>query len=172
MEAFTGLRSQGGVPVTQGSGLKKEMPRHPVSPKGVLLIVFLELFKVCKMTNSNYDLFKVSKMTNFNYDLFKVSKMTNFNYHHKNHPATNIYVFFKIGVFFAWDIRGVSKVAALYTTHYTNGEFTPTFTIFQFFLFFYFQCLSGYMCGHNLTMKFPPDFHNYTALKWLVNSFS
>ena len=100
MEAFTGLRSQGGVPVTQGSGLKKEMPRHPVSPKEVLLIVFLELFKVCKMTNSNYDLFKVSKMTNFNYDLFKVSKMTNFNYHHKNHPATNIYVFFKIGGFF------------------------------------------------------------------------
>ena len=87
MEAFTGLRSQGGVPVTQSSGLKKEMPRHPVSPKGVLLIVFLELFKVCKMTNSNYD-------------LFKVSKMTNFNYHHKNHPATNIYVFFKIGGFF------------------------------------------------------------------------
>ena len=51
------------------------MPRHPVSPKGVLLIVLLDLFKVSKMTNFNYDLFKVSKMTNFNYDSFKVSKI-------------------------------------------------------------------------------------------------
>ena len=67
---------------------KKKKSRHPVSPKGVLLIVFLELFKV-------------SKMTNFNYDLFKSSKMTNLNYHHKNHPATNISVFFKIGFFLA-----------------------------------------------------------------------
>ena len=38
------------------------MLRHPVSPKGVLLIVLLDLFKVSKMTNFNYDLFKVSKM--------------------------------------------------------------------------------------------------------------
>ena len=80
VEAFIGLRSQGGVPVTQGSGLKKKMPKHPVFPKGVLLIVLLDLFKVTKMTNFNDDLFKVTKMTNFNYDFFKVSKMTNFNY--------------------------------------------------------------------------------------------
>ena len=78
MEAFIGLRSQGGVSVTQGSGLKKKMLRHPVSPKGVLLL--LDLFKVSKMSDFNYDLFKVSKMTNFNYDLFKVSKMTNFKW--------------------------------------------------------------------------------------------
>ena len=38
------------------------MPRHPVSPKGVLLIVLLDLFKVRKMNNFNYDLLKVSKM--------------------------------------------------------------------------------------------------------------
>ena len=31
--------------------------------------------------------------------------------------------------------------------------------------------ISQYMCGHNLTMKFPPDFHNYTGLKGLVNSY-
>ena len=61
--------------VTQGGGLKKKTSRHPVSPKGVLLVVVLELFKVSKITNFNYDLFKVSKMNNFNYDLFKVSKM-------------------------------------------------------------------------------------------------
>ena len=53
----------------EGSGLKKKMPKHPVSPKGVLF-----LFKVSKMTKFNYDLFKGSKMTNFNYDLFKVAK--------------------------------------------------------------------------------------------------
>ena len=52
METLTGLRSWGGVLVTQGSGLKKRMPMCPVSPKGVLL-----------MTNFNYDL------TYFNYDL-------------------------------------------------------------------------------------------------------
>ena len=57
METLTGLRSWGGVPVTQGSGLKKKMPRHPVSPKAVLF-----LFKVSKMTNFNYDLLKVRKM--------------------------------------------------------------------------------------------------------------
>ena len=74
MEPFIGLRTQGRVLVTQGGGLKK-MPRYLVSPKGVLLIVLLDLFKVSKMTNFNYDLFKVSKMTNFNCDMFKVSKM-------------------------------------------------------------------------------------------------
>ena len=56
------------------------MLRRPVSPKGVLLIVLLDLFKVSKMINFNYVMFKVSKMTNFNYYMFKVSKMTNFNY--------------------------------------------------------------------------------------------
>ena len=35
-------------------------------------------------------------------------------------------------------------------------------------LFIHFHCLSQYMCGHNLTMKFPPDFHNYTGLNGLV----
>ena len=50
------------------------MPRHSVSPKGVLLIVLVDLSKVSKMTNFNYDLLKVSKITNFIYDLFKVIK--------------------------------------------------------------------------------------------------
>ena len=70
MEASIGLRSQGGVLVTQGGGLKK-MLRHLVSPKGVLLIVLLDLFKVSKMTNFNYELFKVSKMY-FNFFFFLV----------------------------------------------------------------------------------------------------
>ena len=66
--------------MTQGSGLKKKMLRHSVSPKGVLLMVLLDLFKVSKMTNFNYDLLKISKVTNFYFDLFKVSKMTNYFY--------------------------------------------------------------------------------------------
>ena len=33
-------------------------------------------------------------------------------------------------------------------------------------------CLSGYMCGHKLTIKFPTDLHNYTGLNGPVNSFS
>ena len=34
------------------------------------------------------------------------------------------------------------------------------------------ECLSQYMCGHNFTMKFASDFHNYTELNGLLNSFS
>ena len=51
------------------------MLRHPISPKGVLLIVLLDLFKVSKMSHFYYGIFKIGIMTYFNYDLFKVSKM-------------------------------------------------------------------------------------------------
>ena len=40
----------------KGNGLKKKMPRYPVSPKSFVLV------QSSKMTNFNYDLFKVSKM--------------------------------------------------------------------------------------------------------------
>ena len=47
-----------------------------------------------------------------------------------------------------------------------------SFSVFPFFrLLQLLECLSGYMCNDNLTMKFPPDFHNYTWLNGLVNSF-
>ena len=36
---------------------------------------------------------------------------------------------------------------------------------------FNFSSCYELMCGDNLTMKFPPDFHNYTGLNVLVNSF-
>ena len=52
----------------------------------------------------------------------------------------------------------------------------PTLTSFSVLAFLpllqLLECLNGYMCGHNLTMKFPPDFHNYTGLNGLVNSFT
>ena len=65
----------------------------------------------------------------------------------------------------------VCENVAIY--HYIKGEFPPLWQVFQFSLFFHlFQCLSQYMFGHNFTMKFPPDFHNYTGLNRLANSFS
>ena len=48
-----------------------------------------------------------------------------------------------------------------------------SFSVFPFFqLLQLLECLSGYMCGDNLTMKLPPDFHNYTGLNGLVNPFT
>ena len=44
-------------------------------------------------------------------------------------------------------------------------------TSFSVFPSFNFSSCYGFMCGDNLTMKFPPDFHNYTGLNGLVNSF-
>ena len=35
-----------------------------------------------------------------------------------------------------------------------------------------YMCVSQYMCGHNLTMKFQPDFQNFRALNGIVNSCS
>ena len=64
---------------------------------GILLMVFLDLFKVNKMTNFNYDLLKVSKMTNFNYDWFKVSKMCVCFF-----MVKNCYKFSKIGIHGEW----------------------------------------------------------------------
>ena len=90
------------------------MLRHPVSPKGVLLIVLLDLFNVSKMTNFNYDSFKVSKMTNFNYDLSKVSKMTNYScdafFMVKKllKVAKNRYTGKWVTFFFAWDFIWLS----------------------------------------------------------------
>ena len=75
METVIVLRNQAGVLVTQGSGLKKQMPMHPVSLKRVLRLGFLTCSK-SKKESFNYDLLKVSKNDYFNYDLFRVSKMT------------------------------------------------------------------------------------------------
>ena len=48
---------------------------------------------------------------------------------------------------------------------------------FNKFFSFYFspispptEMLKRYMCDYNLTMKFPPDLHNFAALNNLVNS--
>ena len=52
--------------------VKQGLPKHPVSPKGVLQVL-LRLVQSQQNDYFNHDLFKVSKMTIFNYDLFKVS---------------------------------------------------------------------------------------------------
>ena len=75
MEILIGLRSQGGVPVTQGSSLNKKMHRYLVSPTKVLMLGLFGLFKVIK---TFFNLSKARKMTVFKYYLFKVSKMTIF----------------------------------------------------------------------------------------------
>ena len=65
-----------------------------------------------------------------------------------------------------WKVRGLPwRERRIYHT-------LTSFSVFPFFqLLQLLECLSGYMCGNNLTMKFPPDFHNYTGLNGLVNSF-
>ena len=55
--------------------VKEGLPKHPVSPKGVLQVL-LRLAQRQQNDYFYYDVFKVSKMTIFNYNLFKVSKMT------------------------------------------------------------------------------------------------
>ena len=50
------------------------MPRYPVSPKGVLFIVLLDLFKVAKWLISIVTRSKSEKWLIFNYDSFKVAK--------------------------------------------------------------------------------------------------
>ena len=59
------------------------------------------------------------------------------------------------------------------TLHEWRISHTSTsISVYPFFqLLQLLECLIGYMCGGNLTMKFPPDFHNYTGLNGLVNSF-
>ena len=58
--------------------------------------------------------------------------------------------------------------------HETRIHLTLTsFTVLPFLpLLQLLECLNGYMCDHDFTMKFLPDLHNYTGLNGLVNSFS
>ena len=72
METLIGLRSQGGVPVTQSSGLKKKCLGIPFLPLE-FAVSYFDLFKRGKIF---FDLFKIGKTSIFNYDLLKVSKMT------------------------------------------------------------------------------------------------
>ena len=65
-----------------------------------------------------------------------------------------------------WKVRGLPwHERRIYHTLTSFSAF-PFFQLLQLL-----ECLSGCMCGDNLTMKFPPDFHNCTGLNGLVNSF-
>ena len=65
-----------------------------------------------------------------------------------------------------WKVRGLPwHERRIYHT-LTSISVFPFFQLFQLL-----ECLSGYMCGDNVTIKFPPDFHNYTGLKGFVNCF-
>ena len=63
------------------------------------------------------------------------------------------------------------KISRSTTTWKKNSPTLTSFSVLPFLpLLQLLECLNGYMCGHNLTMKFPLDFHNYTGLNGLVNS--
>ena len=65
-----------------------------------------------------------------------------------------------------WNVRGLPwHERRIYHT-LTSLSVFPFFQLLQLL-----ECLSGYMCGDNLTAKFPPDFYNYTGLNKLVNCF-
>ena len=66
-----------------------------------------------------------------------------------------------------WEVRGLPwHERRIYHT-------LTSFSVFPFFqLLQLLECLFEYMCGDNLTMKFPSDFHNYTLLNGLGNSFT
>ena len=65
-----------------------------------------------------------------------------------------------------WKVRGLPwHERRIYHT-LTSISVFPFFQLLQLL-----ECLSGYMCGDNLKMKFPSDSHDYTGLNRLVNSF-
>ena len=65
-----------------------------------------------------------------------------------------------------WKVRGLPWYERKIYHTLTNFSVFPFFQLLQLL-----EYLSGYMRGDNLTMKFPPDFHNYTRLNGLLNSF-
>ena len=66
-----------------------------------------------------------------------------------------------------WKVRGLPwHERKIYHT-LTSFSVFPLYQLLQLL-----ECLSGYMCGDNWTMKFPSDFHNYVGLNGFVNSFT
>ena len=65
-----------------------------------------------------------------------------------------------------WKVRGLPwHERRIYHTLSSISVF-PFFQLLQLL-----EYLSGYMCGDNVTINFPPDFHNYTGLNGFVNCF-
>ena len=65
-----------------------------------------------------------------------------------------------------WKVRGLPwHEGRIYHTLSSISVF-PFFQLLQLL-----ECLSRYMCGDNVSIKFPPDFHNYTGLNGFVNCF-
>ena len=64
------------------------------------------------------------------------------------------------------------RYVKIYVSTITQNENLPHFNKFFSSSFSSTANANSHMRGHNLTMKFPPDIHNYTALKGFVNCFS
>ena len=65
----------------------------------------------------------------------------------------------------------VSEKFAIYHDMKRIYPTLTSFTVLFLPLLQLIECLSGYMCGHKLTIKFPTDLHNCTGLNGPVNSF-
>ena len=64
-----------------------------------------------------------------------------------------------------WKVHGLPWHERFIYHTWTNFLVFPFCQLLQLW-----KCLGGYMCGDNLTMKCPRDFHNYTGLNVLANS--
>ena len=65
-----------------------------------------------------------------------------------------------------WKVRGLPwHERRIYHT-LTSISVFPFFQLLQLL-----ECISRYMCGDNVTIRFPPDFHDYTGLNGFVNCF-
>ena len=65
-----------------------------------------------------------------------------------------------------WKVRGLPwHERRIYHT-LTSISIFPFFQLLQLW-----ECLSGYMCGDSVTIKFPPDSYNYTGLNGFVSCF-
>ena len=84
----------------------------------------------------------------------------------KNQKSLTFCELLEVAISYFW---GMGKFRDL-PSHIRRPDFTNFFS--SFFPSTSAAIGSRFLCGHNLTMKFPPDFHNYAELNKLVNFFS
>ena len=75
------------------------------------------------------------------------------------------FFFIKMSYLLLFTYVKISRSTMTLTENLTSFSVLPFLPLIRLL-----ECLSEYVCGHNLTMKFPPDFHNCTGLNGLVNS--
>ena len=79
----------------------------------------------------------------------------------KNRNSRNVCLLLKLTTS---NFLGCKNFAIYHLPHFTkffSSSFLPLLQLLE--------CLSPYVCGHNVTMKFSLDFHNYIRFNGLVN---